>query len=182
MTKSDKEMEILEKDRFDIIVLTTGGTIDKSYDEFEGALANRGSHIKHKILSKLRLPYTYLHVFSVLEKDSLHFTDYDRSLLAKTIKVHMEKGFPIVVLHGTDTMAKSAKKVFEDIEKPLVPIVFTGAMKPLGFDDTDATQNVTEALLAAKLLEQGVYVSFHNKIFTVPHVRKNAQSRTFETC
>jgi len=53
-------------------------------------------------------------------------------------------------------------------------------MKPLGFDDSDAAQNVIEALYAAKILAPGIYISFHNQIFNPPFVRKNRDKRTFE--
>lgn len=169
----------------DIIIMTTGGTIEKTYDEFDGSLSNRESEIKHRLLTRLRMPYTRLHVFSVMAKDSLTMTDYDRTLLAKTVKVQLEKKFPIVVLHGTDTMAKTANVIFEMIQQktiePTVPIVFTGAMKPMGFEDSDADQNITEALLAARILEPGVYISFHNRVFSLPNVRKNKDKRTFES-
>ncbi|TNF01179.1 MAG: asparaginase, partial [Deltaproteobacteria bacterium] len=105
----------LDKEKQDVIVLTTGGTIDKSYDEFEGTLENRETMIKELILGKLRLPYTYLRVYSIMSKDSLYMTDYDRSLIAKSIKTQMEKGFPIVVLHGTDTMAKTAEYCLQEV-------------------------------------------------------------------
>lgn len=164
----------------DIIVITTGGTIEKTYDEFDGSLANRESIIKGRIMSRLRLPYTGLQVFSVMSKDSLFMTDDDRSLLIQFIKSQLEKNIPIVVLHGTDTMAISAERCFSELKKPSVPIVFTGAMKPLGFEDSDAVQNVTEALLASKLLAPGIYLSFHGRIFTVPGVRKNRERGTFE--
>lgn len=163
-----------------VIIVTTGGTIDKTYDELDGSLENKESAIRESILKRLRLPYTELEVISVLNKDSLYMTDFDRSLLVKSLRIQLSKGSPIVVLHGTDTMAKSAQFVLNEIKNPPVPIVFTGAMKPLGFDDSDAKQNVTEALLASKILAPGVYISFHNRIFTVPHVRKNKDKRTFE--
>jgi L-asparaginase len=163
-----------------IIIMTTGGTIAKTYDEFEGSLANRQNEIKDKINQRLRLPYTMLEVFSVLEKDSLHMTDYDRSLICKTIDHQLEKKSPIVILHGTDTMTKTAETYFNLNPNPAVPIIFTGAMRPLGMEESDAMQNITEALLAAKLLDPGIYISFHNKIFKVPHVRKNREKRTFE--
>jgi len=169
-----------EKKRDEIILITTGGTIEKTYDESDGSLSNRESVIKKIILSKLRLPHTFLHIFSIMNKDSLVMTDYDRALISNTLKVHMTKGNPIVVLHGTDTMSKTADYCFEHLDRPNVPVVFTGAMKPMGFDDSDARQNVTEALLAAKLLEPGFYISFHNKVFKVPGVRKNKITKTFE--
>ena len=164
----------------DIVVITTGGTIEKTYDESDGSLANRESVIKARIMSRLRLPYTGLQVFSVMSKDSLFMTDDDRSLLIQFIKAQLEKNIPIVILHGTDTMAISAERCFQDITDPKVPIVFTGAMKQLGFEDSDALQNVTEALLASKLVSPGIYLSFHGRVFKVPGVKKNRDRGTFE--
>jgi L-asparaginase len=51
----------------------------------------------------------------------------------------------------------------------------------LGFDDSDALQNVVEALYAAKIVAPGFYISFHNQLFVVPHVTKNRDKRTFES-
>jgi L-asparaginase len=164
----------------DILIITTGGTIEKTYDEFDGSLENRGTSIKNRILSKLRLPYTNIIVHPVLSKDSLYMDDADRKLISETIESDLKLNAPIVILHGTDTMALTANYCFEHIKNITVPVVFTGAMVPMGFDDTDATQNVTEALLSAKLLPPGIYISFHNQIFKVPHVQKNKEKRTFE--
>ncbi|EQC46007.1 asparaginase domain-containing protein [Bacteriovorax sp. Seq25_V] len=168
------------ENREDIILITTGGTIDKSYDESDGSLTNKESILNKEILSYLRLPYTKVHVFNIINKDSLHFTDYDRNILVKTLSVQLEKKCPIIVLHGTDTMAKSAEYCLRTLGEVGSAIVFTGAMKPMGFTDSDAFQNVTEALIASKILSPGIYISFHNRIFSVPGVRKNLQRRTFE--
>ncbi|UOF00669.1 asparaginase domain-containing protein [Bdellovibrio reynosensis] len=165
----------------DVIIITTGGTIEKTYNEFDGSLENRGTSIKNRILSKMRLPYTNIMVYPLLSKDSLYMTDGDRSLIAATVKDQMQRGSPIVVLHGTDTMHVSAEYCFKEMGTPKVPVVFTGAMIPMGFDDSDATQNVTEALLAAKLLNPGFYISFHNQVFSLPNVRKNKEKGTFES-
>lgn len=165
----------------DVIIITTGGTIEKTYDEFDGSLENRGTSIKNRILSKLRLPYTNIHVEALLSKDSLFMDDTDREMICEAIGKESKKNAPIVVLHGTDTMAVTAKYCFDEIKNLTVPVVFTGAMVPMGFEDTDATQNVTEAMLAAKLLPPGFYISFHNQIFIVPNVHKNKEKRTFET-
>ncbi len=163
-----------------VILITTGGTIDKTYDEGDGTLENRDSLIKQALLARLRLPYTELEVFSIMSKDSLYMTDEDRSLICMYIKNQLSRKVPIVVLHGTDTMTVTAEYCYKSLGEVNIPIVFTGAMKPLGFSDSDAQQNVTEALLAAKLLTPGFYVSFHNRIFNVPNVRKNKDKRTFE--
>jgi L-asparaginase len=164
----------------EVVIITTGGTIEKTYNEFDGSLENRGTSIKNRILSKMRLPYTNISVYPVLSKDSLYMTDEDRTLISETIKEQMQRGFPIVVLHGTDTMSLTAETCHKQLGTPKVPVVFTGAMIPMGFDDSDAAQNVTEALLAAKMLSPGFYISFHNQIFKCPQVRKNKEKGTFE--
>lgn len=164
----------------DVLIITTGGTIEKTYNEFDGSLENRGTSMRNRILSKLRLPYTNIGVYPLLSKDSLYMDDNDRDMIFRTIDEKKNSKMPIVVLHGTDTMADSAQYCFERLKNLNVAVVFTGAMVPMGFDDTDATQNVTEALLASKLLPPGIYISFHNQIFRVPHVRKNKELRTFE--
>lgn len=165
----------------DVILITTGGTIEKTYNEFDGSLANRGTSIKNRILTKMRLPYTNIIVHAVMSKDSLYMTDEDRQIIAATVKDEMTKGSPIVILHGTDTMHVTAEYCYHNLPQPSVPVVLTGAMIPMGFDDSDAAQNVTEALLAAKLLQPGFYISFHNQVFKVPQVRKNKDKSTFES-
>src|SRR5690606_41746712 len=111
---------------------------------------------------------------------SLFMTDDDRQLLLHFVRSQLEKKIPIVILHGTDTMAVSAELCQRELKDPQVPIVFTGAMKPLGFEDSDALQNVTEALLASKILAPGVYLSFHGRVFSVPGAKKNRERGTFE--
>ena len=165
----------------DVTIFTTGGTIEKTYDEHDGILENRESIIKQMLLSRLRLPYTRLNIYPLLCKDSLNMTDEDRAFLVHNVEAHMSSKHPIVILHGTDSMAESAHYLQEQIKTIDIPVIFTGAMKPLGFLDSDASQNVTEALLAAKILTPGVYISFHNRVFSVPSVRKNRKQGTFES-
>jgi L-asparaginase len=163
-----------------VSILTTGGTIEKVYDEFEGSLLNLDTIVKNKILQKLRLPYTWIEVYTLMSKDSLYMNDDDRGIILDSIKKHEESGRPIVVLHGTDTMDRTARHCFENHKTIKVPVVFTGAMKPLGFDDSDAAQNVIEAIFAARIMKPGYYVTFHGKLFNVPNVRKNKVKGTFE--
>lgn len=163
-----------------LTILTTGGTIEKIYDESEGSLENRETIVKYKILQKLRLPYTNIEVKQIMAKDSLYMNDEDRESILNSIKSYAENNHPIVVLHGTDTMDLTSKYCFDKYPKIKVPVVFTGAMKPLGFDDSDAAQNVIEAIFAAHILKPGYYVTFHGKLFNVPHLRKNKQKGTFE--
>lgn len=163
-----------------VTVVSTGGTIEKTYDEEEGNLSNRGPVIQEIIEGRLRLPHTKLEVFSLMNKDSLEMTDGDRLLLSTFIKERMPNKAPIVVLHGTDTMALSAQYCQQKFPQPLVAVVFTGAMRPIGLENSDALQNVAEAILASTLLSPGIYISFHGRVFTLPGVRKNTKKGTFE--
>jgi L-asparaginase len=59
------------------------------------------------------------------------------------------------------------------------PIVLTGAMTPLGFEKSDGLQNLTESLLAARLLRPGVYLVIHNQVFPIDRVRKDRKRARF---
>ncbi len=167
--------------RRDIIVFTTGGTIEKSYDEFDGSLSNRESIIKNKILGKMRLPYNKVDIREILSLDSLEMCDEDREKILVSVKEVLGEGKPIIILHGTDTMEITARYIWKGIkhDKLWVPVIFTGAMRPLGFDDSDATQNFVEAIMASYLAMPGIYISFHGRLFEAPHVIKNREMGTF---
>ena len=57
-----------------------------------------------------------------------------------------------------------------------VPIIFTGAMTPLGFERSDGLQNLTESLLAARLLPPGIWLVIHNQVFPIDGVRKDREN------
>ena len=160
-------------------IITTGGTIDKSYDELEGTLSNRGSQLR-EMVKRLRLPYLKIHHQDLLFKDSLEMTDDDREMIYKAVKNLLEKNNPVIILHGTDTMEITARYLYDRIAQPPAPVILTGAMKPFGFEDSDALQNFTEALFATGLVEPGLYISMHNALHPMPQVRKNRDRGTFE--
>lgn len=161
-------------------IITTGGTIEKSYDEGEGLLSNRQTIIKNKINQRLRLPYTEIIIHSLMAMDSLLMKEKDRVIICEKVTELSTQREPIVVLHGTDTMQQTAELISLNLKEIKIPVILTGAMKPLGFEDSDALQNVTEALIACQILQGGVYISFHNRLYTVPGVRKNKKLGTFE--
>jgi L-asparaginase len=163
-----------------LIVLTTGGTIEKTYDEHDGSLQNRETILEREVCKRLRLPYTHLQVFSIMSKDSLDMTQEDRAAIAQQVQGYLSQGHPIVIIHGTDTMAVTAEYLLAVIPAPAVPVILTGAMRPLGMQDSDAFQNVAEAFMAAQLAAPGIYISFHNQLFPAGQVQKNLQRLTFE--
>ena len=163
-----------------LIVLTTGGTIEKTYDERDGSLQNRDTILEREVCKRLRLPYTHLQVSPLMNKDSLEMTLEDRAAIAQHVQAFLSQGNPIVIIHGTDTMAITAEYLQTVIPSPQVPVVLTGAMRPVGMQDSDAFQNIAEAFMAAQLASPGIYISFHNQLFPAGKVRKNKQLLTFE--
>jgi L-asparaginase len=155
-----------------IYVVTTGGTIEKAYSENTGSVANLNNKIE-RYLKLLRLPDSQVHVVPLLNKDSLEMTDPDRELILATVKRLLAEEAPIVVTHGTDTMVQTGLFLKQSLPDFKVPIVLTGAMAPLGFEGSDGLQNLTESLLAVRLLAPGIYVVMHNQVFDVDRVRKD---------
>ncbi|MAF91028.1 MAG: asparaginase domain-containing protein [Bdellovibrionota bacterium] len=164
-----------------LTVLTTGGTIEKVYDESDGALKNGPSIFRENILNHLRLPNYEISVYEVFSKDSLDIDDQGREFLKQAVELELSRGNPILVIHGTDTMTHSAEYCQSKISDPPVPIVFTGAMKPTQLRDTDALQNVAGAISSIPLLAPGFYISFHGETFLAGTCQKNKKTMSFES-
>ena len=155
-----------------IYVISTGGTIEKVYSEQTGAVQNIDSKID-RYFRLLRLPDADIHLTHLLNKDSLEMTDSDRALVLETVQEKLRDPAPIVITHGTDTLVETGLLLEANLPGLSVPIVLTGAMTPLGFEASDGLQNLTESLLAARVLAPGVYVVMHNQVFPIARVRKD---------
>jgi L-asparaginase len=161
-----------------IYLISTGGTIEKVYSEQSGVVENRAAKLD-RYLRMLRLPDADIQTFHLMNKDSLEMTDADRAEVRDRVAGLLAEGAPIVISHGTDTMVETGlylEKSFPDLK---VPIVLTGAMTPLGFESSDGLQNLTESLLAARLIAPGVYIVMHGQVFPVSHTRKDKDKATF---
>jgi L-asparaginase len=161
-----------------IYILTTGGTIEKAYSEQTGSVANIESKID-RYLQSLRLPDAAINIVPLMNKDSLEMTDKDRVLLLGMVRAILNENAPLVITHGTDTMVQSGRYLERALPDLQVPIVMTGAMTPLGFEGSDGLQNLTESLLAVRLLTPGIYVAMHGQIFPVSRVQKDNKLMRF---
>ena len=166
-----------------ITLITTGGTIEKTYDEHTGELANRRSLVR-RMLSELRLEDTEVNVFELMSKDSLQMTEADRGRILEAVRATgacEEEGTTggIVVLHGTDTLALTGQYLHDHLDGPRVPVVLTGAMRPFEMKQSDALQNLTEAIFAIGVLPPGVYCVAHGRALAFPGVRKDPERGTF---
>jgi L-asparaginase len=162
-----------------VSILTTGGTIDKTYDEHEESLRNVRS-VLDEILESLRLPDLAIRHVAVMSIDSRDMTEDDRRLILQAVREALQSSEAVVVLHGTDTLSQTGELLHRELSDDLeAPIVLTGAMRPYEFRDSDAFQNVTEALLAVRLLTPGVYVVMHNRALRFPGVYKDRDALQF---
>ena len=161
-----------------ITILTTGGTIEKTYNERDGSLRNYHT-ILPEILAGLRLPDLDVSYEQVVFKDSLEMTEHDRQRILRAAQQALPISDAIIILHGTDTMAETGELLNKELVDLQIPIILTGAMRPYKFRDTDALQNVTESLLAARVVSPGVYVVMHNQVLRFPGVVKDRENLTF---
>jgi L-asparaginase len=155
-----------------VYLISTGGTIEKTYSEQKGDVSNSTSKIE-RYLRLLRLPDLEVNVVPLMNKDSLNMTDEDRALLLGMVRAILKEKAPIVITHGTDTMVQSGLYLQHAIPYVQVPVVLTGAMTPLGFEGSDGLQNLTESLLAVRLISHGFYVVIHGQVFPVDHIEKD---------
>jgi L-asparaginase len=158
-----------------IKILVTGGTFDKEYNELNGALFFKETHLYEMLdLGRCKLD---LSVQTLMMKDSLDFIEQDRAIIASACNTASED--KIVITHGTDTMTDTADYLLNAC--PNKTIVLTGAMVPYKFGSSDGLFNLGSALAFVQVLPAGVYISMNGKIFTAQNVIKNKDKGEFET-
>lgn len=156
-----------------IHLLSCGGTIEKIYSERTGSVENIEDKVV-RYLDRLRLPETQVETTRLMNKDSLEMDDADRRIVVEAVQAKLsERKAPIVITHGTDTLVATGLCLKRALPSLEVPIVLTGAMTPLGFENSDGLQNLTESLFAAHLLPPGVWAVMHNQAFPIDRVHKD---------
>jgi L-asparaginase len=161
-----------------VALVSTGGTIEKTYDELQGVLQNEVSNLDVVLASLVLEGVTIVRV-PIMNKDSLDMTPGDHKLIAETVGSMAAAYDGVLVVHGTDRLAVTGEKIVELLGTPRVPVVLTGAMRPYVMRNSDAAQNLTEALLAVQIAPPGVYVAMHNRLLRFPGVRKDPARGTF---
>jgi len=157
-----------------IRILITGGTFDKEYNELNGQLFFKDSHLPEMLdLGRNLVP---VEIRTLMMVDSLEMTDSDRELIAEHCIKSPEEH--IIITHGTDTMAVTAKLLAGKVKKKTV--VITGAMVPYKFGSSDGLFNLGSAMAFVQTLPHGVYIAMNGKYFDAKNVRKNKEKGEFE--
>ena len=156
-----------------LLIITTGGTIDKIYFDDKSDYQVGEPQIS-QILHAMHVGFEF-EVSALMRKDSLHITDDDRKLIRAAIA--SSDASHVLITHGTDTMVETAVEL-NGLEGKT--IVLTGALNPARFRDSDAIFNIGCAVGAVQALPPGVYIAMNGKVWNPEHVRKNTSQNRFE--
>ena len=150
-----------------IRIFVTGGTFDKEYDEINGNLYFKKTHIREMLdLGRSKID---VNISTLMMKDSLEMKNEDRALiLDNCLKAKENK---IIITHGTDTMVETAKSIAA--RKLNKTVVLTGAMIPYKFGSSDGLFNLGAAIGFVQSLNHGVYIAMNGKYFNHDEVEKN---------
>ena len=158
-----------------IQVFVTGGTFDKEYNELDGTLFFKDTHL-HEML-KLGRCNVDVAVRTLMMIDSLEMTEHDRQQIVDHCRKSKEGR--IIITHGTDTMELTARALgAASLRKKT--IVLTGAMVPYKFGSSDGLFNLGSALGFVQTLPAGVYIAMNGKCFSWDNARKNKRKGEFE--
>ena len=157
-----------------IKIFVAGGTFDKDYDEKNGKLYFKDTHMSE--ILNLGRSKVEVKIETLMMIDSLDMKDTDRRLIVDSCERTNEKN--IIITHGTDTMTETANKLGEkNLQKT---IVLTGAMIPYKFGTSDGLFNIASALAYVQTLSNGVYVAMNGRVFSYDNVIKNKETGVFE--
>jgi L-asparaginase len=157
-----------------IRIFLTGGTFDKEYNELDGSLFFKDTHLPEMLtLGRNRVP---VDTRTLMMIDSLDMTEADRETIAQNIAKAKED--KIIITHGTDTMVETAQVLAKKCKDKT--IVLVGAMIPYKFGSSDGLFNLGAALAFAQTLPAGVYIAMNGQYFIHDNCRKNKQTGYFE--
>jgi L-asparaginase len=164
--------ELIDGALEEVLILTTGGTIDKVYFDAKSRY-EVGSSIVGNLLEQAEVRHPYK-IVEVLQKDSLELNDQDRALIRDTILDHAHR--LVMITHGTDTMTQTASAI---ADCPVRTIVLTGSLAPARFAMTDAMFNIGMALATVQSKGSGVYIVMNGSVFDANSVHKDRSRNAF---
>lgn len=159
-----------------ILLINTGGTFNKVYNELKGHLeVSTNNSAIEKILSVSFRDNVDVEIKGILYKDSLELDDEDRELLLKS----MDDYEKILIVHGTDTIDITATFLAQYAKDKT--IVLTGAMKPFSIEPIEATSNLSISLqFLQNCNEHDIFVGLHGLVEKHHKIKKNRQIGKFE--
>lgn len=167
-----------------ILVLYTGGTFGMQKHPVKKSLYHLSTLSSKKLKKNLfeNIPelkkIAQCDVKIIFNRDSSHMGPEQWITLAKVIRKNWSKYSGVVVLHGTDTLSYTASALSYLLPKPKVPVVLTGAQRPLSEVRSDARQNFISSIeivsKAPRPFGNEVMVFFHDVLLLGTKARKKS--------
>jgi len=154
MTQTDKSK--------DILILATGGTIVCA-DTDNGLIP----HYSVDDVLECVSPINKRHSISgkmVMNIDSSNMMPKYWLTIAQAIEANYKKYDGFVITHGTDTMAYTAAALTYLLENLEKPVIITGSQYSMVDSETDAIQNLNDAIHFASEELNGVFIAFDGKL------------------
>jgi len=160
----------------DILILITGGTLDKVHDTITEGLIfeDDGQSQVSDVLKVGRCHHPAQHI--LMQEDSLDMTDDDRAAILKAVLD--AKQDRIIITHGTGTLEITAK--YLDGKVGDKTIILTGAMRPQSLGKSDASFNLGGAVIAVQTLDYGVFAVMNGRVFDAANVHKDTALGRFD--
>ena len=155
-----------------ILVVTTGGTIDKQY--FDALSEHQVAATMVPRMFELASVAQPFEMVELMQKDSLELADVDRSLILETVL--KSRSTRVVITHGTDTMTTTAR-VLEAVTGKT--IVLVGALAPARFSESDASFNLGMAFATVQAAPAGIYIAMNGTVFPAGKVEKDREQGSF---
>ena len=165
-----------------ILLIYTGGTIGMIENQETGVLETFNfQHLLQHVPELKKLGHKIDTIQFNPPLDSADINPDSWMKIVKIISDNYNKYDGFVILHGTDTMVKTAELLESMLGKDDGHIfVFTGAMIPYSLENSDAVFNLGCALSFVQTATPGVYITMGGRLYPASNVRKNREKGIFE--
>jgi len=162
--------------RAKILVIYTGGTFGMSENLEIPALSSRQLKERLETAVPEMKQIARCRVKVLFNTDSCQMGLSHWFKMAGLIRRNARDFQGVVILHGTDTLAYTGAALSYLLSGIRIPVVLTGAQKPLSALRNDARTNFLTALEVAarapKALKGRVLVAFHDEVYLASRIRK----------
>ena len=148
----------------EILCITTGGSIDKTYSSLASDFVCAAPVLKG-LLRDVKCAHRVAFQ-EICRKDSLELTDGDRDAVVAAVAGAAQTH--VLVTHGTDTLWKTALALKPAALKAGKVVALTGSMRPAAFAATDAHFNVGGAVAVLPYLPPGAHIVMNGRVFSEP--------------
>lgn len=161
-----------------IVIINTGGTFSKTYNANKSSLEIKDNNkFINRILNSLYKSNKKPKVHGIIYKDSLDINKKNRIELKNLIQTYKEE--KIIIIHGTDTMNKTAKFLNKKIKNKT--IVFVGSMIPYSINKIEALATLSMALgFMNNTNNKDIYICMNGLIKKHTQIKKNYKKIVFE--